>query len=238
MYNNQLSASTIEKLKYYVYLLIDPRDNTVFYVWKGKWNRINSHLLWAEKEIKISDKYNLIRAIKEEWLQVIEKILRHWLNQEEALAVESAIIDLLWIDKLTNIVKWHYSDDFWLMDLSDIKIKYEAEQLIPKQKILLININNRYHYDATQSELYNYTRKSWRIDISKAKDIDIVCAVYRGIIREVFFVERWLRSEEEWRYMFEWYIASDDIRNYYLHKSVTEYWKQWAQNPIKYINLQ
>jgi hypothetical protein len=42
-----LTQSTIEKLGYYVYLLIDPRNDKVFYVGKGKGNRVNQHLLGA-----------------------------------------------------------------------------------------------------------------------------------------------------------------------------------------------
>lgn len=37
------SQSVIEKLKYYVYLLQDPRDNSVFYVGKGVGNRVFQH---------------------------------------------------------------------------------------------------------------------------------------------------------------------------------------------------
>ena len=45
-------------MKYYVYHLIDPRDNSVFYIGKGTGNRINDHqkealrgaLLNVEKE--------------------------------------------------------------------------------------------------------------------------------------------------------------------------------------------
>ena len=34
----------IDKLKYYVYLYSDPRDDKIFYVGKGKNNRVFQHL--------------------------------------------------------------------------------------------------------------------------------------------------------------------------------------------------
>ena len=45
----KLSQSTIEKLNYYVYLLIDPRTGHPFYVGKGCGSRINNHLIDALK---------------------------------------------------------------------------------------------------------------------------------------------------------------------------------------------
>ncbi len=40
----QFSQKTQEELKYYVYTLIDPRDNKIFYVGKGKGNRVFYHI--------------------------------------------------------------------------------------------------------------------------------------------------------------------------------------------------
>ncbi len=40
----EFPLSVIEKLDYYVYLLIDPGTNQVFYVGKGTGNRIFAHI--------------------------------------------------------------------------------------------------------------------------------------------------------------------------------------------------
>lgn len=40
---NEFSQKTKEELKYYVYALIDPRNNKIFYVGKGNSNRFFSY---------------------------------------------------------------------------------------------------------------------------------------------------------------------------------------------------
>ena len=42
--NRKFSEEVINKLKYYVYTYSDPESNEIFYVGKGKRNRIFDHL--------------------------------------------------------------------------------------------------------------------------------------------------------------------------------------------------
>lgn len=231
-----LSQSTIEALKYYVYLLKDPRNGRTFYVGKGCGNRINHHLLGAlviKKNEK--EKIRTIHDIQAGGLEVELVILRHGLTEDQAFEVESAMIDFLGIENLTNLVLGHHATDRGLMKLEDIKIKYEAEDAVFDQPMILININNQYRRDMGTVELYEATRKHWVINRNRANDIQIACSVYRGIIREVFVVDRWLPSPNDKRSYFEGKIAPHDVRKKYLHKSVVKYWKQGSQCPTKYV---
>jgi len=232
-----LSQNTIEKLGSYVYLLIDPRNNKIFYVGKGKGNRINQHLLGAlDDNTKETEKIKRIREIQNAKLEVKHTVLRHELTDKEALEVESAVIDVLGKDNLTNIVKGHNSEDKGIMELEDIKIKYEAEEANIEEPAILININNLYQRDMSEKEIYDATRKSWKISISHVSDIKIACSVYRGIIREVFTINRWLPSPEvKGRYMFEGKVAPKNVREKYINKSISKYWKKGSRNPIKYV---
>lgn len=233
----KLSQSTIEKLWYYVYLLIDPRDHTVFYI--GKWvgNRIYSHVNWTLKDHADTEKNDKIREIKNAWLDVHHKIIRHWLTEKESFEVEASLIDMIWIESLTNVVKWHHASERWITTLEQIKIDYESKPIVPEEPMILININNLYKIDMTEEELYTATHKAWRISLERANKCRLACAVYKWITREVYEVQerKDCKLHEEWRKEFVWKVADADTRERYIYKNVSEFWKQWSQNPIKYI---
>jgi len=231
-----LSQSTIEKLGYYVYLLIDPRTNKVFYVGKGCGNRINHHLLGVlEEDVKETEKIKMIRDIQKAGLEVGHTILRHGLTEKEAFEVESAVIDLLGIKNLTNLVLGHHSLDRGKMTLKNIKTEYEAADALFDQPVMLIRINKLYRYEMSAEELYEATRKDWKVG-SRSKTIRIACAVYAGIIREVYEIDEWLPSAETpGRMMFVGKVAPLDVRQKYVDKSVAHVWKRGSQNPIKYV---
>jgi hypothetical protein len=233
----KLSQSTIEKLGYYVYLLIDPRNNKVFYVGKGKGNRINQHLLGAlDNKTNETEKIKKIRDIQRIGLEVKHFVLRHELTEKEAFEVECAVIDVLGKDNLTNIVNGHDSTNRGIMKLEDIKIKYEAEEVIIKQPTILINIHNLYKKDISEKEMYDATRKSWKVSTDRVSKIKIACSVYLGIIREIYIIDKWIPSTEiKGRHMFIGCVAPKNIRSKYLNKSVSKYWKKGSQYPIKYV---
>ena len=234
-----LSETTYEKLKYYVYLLIDPRNDEVFYVGKGKGGRITAHIFGArEGGVRATDKVKRIRDIENAGLEVKHDVLRHGLSEREALEVESAVIDLIGKDNLTNLMKGHHSRDRGLMTLEEIEIMYGAEEAAFEEPAILININALYRRNMSVSEIYEATRQSWKISTGRAAGIRIACSVYHGVIREVFFVHRWYRpSDANGRAVFEGERATEDIRKKYLHKSVAKYWTKGAQGPIRYADF-
>lgn len=239
MNSYKLSQSTIEKLEYYVYLLIDPRTNKTFYVGKGHGNRINHHLIGAlEENLDEKEKVKTIRSIQSLGLEVGLVILRHGLTEKEAYEIECAMIDFIGVKHLTNLVKGHHSFDKGVMSLSELKIKYEAEEAKIDVSVVLININKKYDRSMSREELYEATRKDWVVKLSNVQKTKYVFAVYRGIIREVYIANQWLPSQEmEGRYVFVGDVAPEIIRQKYIYKSVSAHWKQGSQNPIKYVNI-
>jgi len=235
---HSFSQSTIEYLKYYVYILKDPRNNNIFYIWKWKWNRIFSHIKWAIKWDIENNKMNTIQDILDDNKYPQHKIIRHWLSEKESFEVESSLIDFYWINNLTNIVLWHNSHERWLMDIDEVLINYEAKKIKIYDDLLLININNLYYYNIPKKDLYESTRKSWRLNLNRSKNIKYALSVYKWIVREVYSIKNWEFSKKiNWynRYKFNWSISEDIIRDRYIHTDVTEYFKKWSQNPIKYI---
>lgn len=234
---HKLSRSTIEKLRYYVYLLSDPRTGKIFYVGKGNGGRINSHLLGALKtNTKETDKIKMIRDIQNQGLEVGLDVLRHGLTEKEAFEVESSVIDILGVKNLTNLVLGHHSNLRGRMGLHDIEIEYQAKPATFDEPVILIRINKAFRHDMSKEDLYKVTRKDWRVG-PRIHNYKIACSVYAGIIREVYIVDKWIPSTD-WigRFMFVGKVADANIRNKYLYKSVSHISKQGDQNPIKYIN--
>ena len=107
------SEKTLDSLNgYYVYALLDPRDNQVFYIGKGIGNRVFSHELESGKETK-SEKQKLqrIRSIESDGFFVKRLIVNWGLSEEEAFIAEATLINLLnYIPQfqLTNEVSGHH----------------------------------------------------------------------------------------------------------------------------------
>lgn len=236
----KLSQSTIEKLNYYVYALIDPRTNKVFYVGKGKGNRIYAHveaseLVDANEVVKIAR----IREIRAARKNVQHVVIRHGLTEEEAFAVEAAVIDYVEsVQKLqlTNLMSGHYTAEAGIRTIEDIEIQYEAKPAVFKEPMMLIRVNRHYKHGITPKALYNVTRQHWRVG-PRAFQIKYACAVYLGIIREVYEIKSWTSTEiinGHQRHGFTGRIASKEIRDKYRHTSVKHLFKQGHQSSIVY----
>jgi len=230
-----LSPSTTEKLGYYVYLLKDDKGKT-FYVGKGVRNRINHHFTeMMDSEARKNKKVKTIERLNK---KVKKIVLIHGLKEKESFAAESSLIDFIGIDNLTNVVRGHFSKT-GIDDLEDLKIKYEAEKAVFQESVLLININKLYKRKMSQDDIYKIVRKYWRINLNRARTIKIVCAVSQGIIRGVFYQDKWLVSKrpDRRRYFIGRPSNAADTKRY-LNKSVNKYWKKGAQYPIKYIIME
>jgi len=102
----------------------------------------------------------------------------------------------------------------------------------------------------SKGELYQATRGIWRVGVRRNK-VGYACAVYQGVIQEIYKVERWSKagtanydyrdltalSTLEGRWEFIGKPATDELRRKrYIGKSVTNLIKQGNQNPIMYVN--
>ena len=241
----RFSHKTIEELKYYVYTLLDPRDNRIFYVGKGKGNRIFAHLFGSIENPEESDKINTIREIISSGKSVKHFILRHGIEDEKtAYEIESAIIDLLtfqdyiYLSKITNLASGHHAWDRGIVTAWDAEILFSALPLTNldiKHNLLLININKSFKSGLS---VYEATRKHWKLNPNKLKYIDYVCGEYRGIIRGVFKPDIWLFNEQKKRWYFEGKEVTDNqILDLYLNKDYTGK-KKGTQNPIRYLPKQ
>lgn len=241
------SLKTKEALGYYVYVYSDPDTKKPFYVGKGKDNRVFNHL----DDKKENDKVNKINEIRSRGKEPIIEILAHGLDEETALKVEAAAIDLIGIKNLTNQQRGHESSTYGKIEVSTLDARYSHKKLDSKDiihNIMFIRINKLYRNDMSPLEIYEATRGYWRLKIENAKKVDYVLSVYDGMVLEVYEVLDWfpalstymdrpiknpLETVKE-RYEFVGRIADDNIRKHYVNKSVKDFFSYGNQNPIAY----
>jgi hypothetical protein len=251
----EFPLSVIEKLDYYVYLLIDPENGQVFYIGKGVGNRIFAHINAAIANEAPSDKLDKIRDILSRGLEVTHIVHRHGLTENEAIEVEAALIDFIGLSGLTNQVYGYDCDDRGRMNVSEVIAKYQAPLAKITEPVILITVNRWYRRGISSEGLYEITRGKWVIGIRRNR-AKYAFAVYKGVIREVYEIERWLpatiedsevnrpwipensteakiKVKERWQFVGK--VAEDSLKQY-VGQSTENYQVIGAQNPIRYVN--
>lgn len=248
--------------EYYVYGLIDPRNNRLFYIGKGQASRVFDH----EKESLNSPdseklKLKTIADIHAAGLEVKKIIINHNLTEPEAFASEASLINAFnYVSGigLTNMVSGHHSAE--ALSVEDFERIFGAEELKPediRHRILVIKINKLYRRNMPDDEKYDYVRGVWRASIAKARKVDYVFGVYKSLIVAVYKPTKWYTCKEapekrprqdsvltpktENRIFFvdeefENGLPMDDNAAFYYEKSISGLKaNQSSQNPITYL---
>lgn len=187
----EFQPAVIEALKYYVYCLVNPRDNKIFYIGKGKGNRVFQHAKDSLNENDQSLKLDIIRSILREGKQVGLFILRHNLTEETAFVVESVLIDLLTYPKfnktnqLANIVAGHNQWDEGIKSIEEINAIYNCDKIDVNNgdTLLLVSLNRSFNQAKADGvyrrvDIYEATRKYWDNISPKKLQILDMCLVY------------------------------------------------------------
>jgi uncharacterized protein len=229
-----------EKIKTYVYRLIDPRNGETFYVGRGIGDRIFSHIR-GERNLEGDDIDNKMKRIREiiiAGLEVGHVIHRHGMNGDTASEVEAALIEAY--SGLSNLVAGAGSNDRGVMHAKEIISRYSAEPADFRHKLVLINVNR----SATESSLYEATRYAWKINKTMAKQAEFVLPTKLGLIVGAFIAHEWIEAttlnfpgRDNWpgRFGFVGMEAPYEIKALYVGKRVPdEYRPPGASNPIRY----
>ena len=231
-----------EKLGYYVYRLIDPRNGETFDVCKRRGNRVFDHIKGIAEEDdsdSLSLKMQIIHQIHNSGLEVIHVIHRHNLDKSTAKIVEAALIDCY--PGLSNIQGGVGSNDFGPMNAQEIINLYAVKEAEISHKVMMITINRT----IKEIPLDKAIRAAWKASIPRAKRAEYVFAVERGLIVEVFKPVEWKKAllddfpeigmDRPDRIGFIGEVADEPIRNLYRNKRVPEIYRaRGAANPVKY----
>ena len=238
----EFSPDVIEKIGYYVYRLIDPRDGQTFYVGKGKGNRVFAHVNDAlngnydNDEDDVSNKIKQIREIRNAGLEVIHVIQRWGIKDEKtAYEVESAVIDCF--PGLTNEVSGH-DDGYGVISATELQSNQSAKEYDePSFNYLIIKINNNV-LSSRNMDIYETVRSAWKVSLSKVKKYKYVLAVLNGLVVGVYEVDHWqedFRNPNNGRYEFIGKEAPEEIKRLFFKKRIpSKYSKKGMASPCLY----
>ena len=232
-----------ERLGFYVYRLIDPRNGETFYVGKGSGSRVLQHVQNAIGNAEPSDKIEVIREIRDAGLPVGHVIHRHGIEDEQtAMEVEAAVMECF--PSAHNIARGRHSARRGCTHLHQLIERYAAEEFIVDQPLLLISIGN---YNPTgEKSLYDQVRGCWKITEKYASRARLVLAHQRGLVKGVFEPDFWLPATKEnfpWltedkpgRIGFVGREASAETAGRYIRKRVpSDLRKKGAAFPVRYL---
>lgn len=126
------------------------------------------------------------RDIRKQGLEPRVEILSHAIpDQETALRVEAAAIDLLDVTALTNVVRGWKSTETGRASLEELVAVYQRRPIKIREPAVLIRISQKYHYGMGPIELYDATRSAWRIG-PKRDRVELAFAIHSDVVREVY----------------------------------------------------
>lgn len=255
----EFSSEVIEKLKHYVYRLVDPRNGQTFYVGEGCGNRVFAHANavdmsfyqnseFLKEEDKPTDenddpaKIRRIVDIKSKGLNVIHIIQRWGMDAKTAFEVESAFIDYFGLENLTNKIKGH-EDERGMRWTDDLELSMTAKTFddypnCPKFIIIKINDYNINRCGGPENNgIYNAVRWCWKVRPSRANKYPYVLAVRYGIVVGVYQINEngWKKVENSDRAYFDGVEAPEEIKKFFLNKKVPERFRM-RQNPASYCD--
>lgn len=241
------SAQTIEKLKHYVYRLIDPRTGLTFYVGQGQGNRVFDHarnaLSFSQSnddkaaETEESAKIGTIRQIIAEGLEVLYVIHRHGLTKSEANQVEGALIDAY--GGLTNIQNGIGSNDFGIANAEELERRYMAQEYDDPGNInyLIIKVKKS-TIEQHGLDYYAAMRGDWRLSINRAREYNYALCAVDGIVKKVYKIDRW-DAVDNGRIRFTGREAEAVVSQLFVDKRLpNRYIKRGMAAPVLYCNNQ
>ena len=239
----------VQALGHYVYRLMDPRNGEIFYVGRGRGDRVFAHargVLDGSPEGVADPKLERIREIKALGMEVHHIIHRHRMSESAAKEVEAALIDAY--PGLTNRVIGEDSRDRGTKHVDEIVLEYGAEEFILQDKLVLISIGQLW-----RNGIYEAVRALWNMSIDRASCYPLVLARVTGLVRGAYRPTRWWKATREnnpelpwdteykrWsrKIGFDGEPAEQEVWDRYVGKRVPEKYlpQKGAISPFRYLD--
>lgn len=161
--------------KYYVYALIDPRNDTFFYIGKGSGTRHKSHLKENGKNISNIEKHVRIQEIKQDGFEPQAEVLFPYLSEDDALHLERLLIYKLGRKcfkegPLLNVVpggRWKLGDPvFYDKEVEEFNLN--KLDFVAKERFLSIEKTSDFSYwedKLIKSKIFKYDTKGFLVSI-------------------------------------------------------------------------
>ena len=250
--SDRFSPYVCEQLKWYVYALRNPLTGQIFYIGKGKDNRVFAHAhdaIAAVEGSELSPKLTLIKSIHAAGQQVETLVIRHGITSEKtAYEIEAAIIDTMRLldpamsnerFDLKNMAGGHHSSTLGLTSTDHIRSLYDAPDA-PEitEPLLLIKIPRLWTPTMSSDEIYEATRQWWKLGDRREK-ARYALAVSGGVIREAYRIDpnSWesekIEGKTRWRFSG---TVDATLSDKYRHTSVRHLHKPGQANSVYYFN--
>lgn len=242
----QFKDGVAEKLKYYVYRLIDPRNGLTFYVGKGRDDRVFQHVRGVLKpgrgESRETIKGGLIQDILDAGLEPHHIIHRHGMEDDKtAYQVEAAVMDAFSMN-LTNEAGGHGSDKFGPCTVEQLNERHKPEYIPEDLPVVVIKIT-RQSVKKQNGSHYEAVRASWRMSRSRFEKINArdhhVAAILERRCVGLYSVPAggWTQAvleskDDKPRYEFSGERATDEMWNRYVRK-----WFDTTQWPVRLVGF-
>jgi len=238
----EMSRDMASQLGHYVYMYFDPISKLPLYVGKGQGERILAHISASGD----CEKGKAMRKLRESGTQPLLKFVRHGLTSEQAFLLESALIDVIGLDVLTNKVSGHGSSSMGMMSFAQLQSKFAKEEVVVEDPVLMVRLPRVFRYDMTPEALFEATCGTWKIG-QRRNEVRYVLAVHDDVVQEVYEVTGWQPggthsyktrdvggvSTKRWEFTGH-EIPEGAVRERYCHKSVGHLFARGSQNPIRY----
>ncbi len=225
----KFSPSACERLKYYVYKLIDPTDGRAFYIGAGKENDVFLHadgVPPAQNKGDSFDKHKLktVALIKANGLRVEHIILRWGMTKNEAFEVAEALNGSMASDGDSVDEEFGPTSAALLQKRFDTPVYDEPEEL----KYIIVKVPNRQIAgQAAFPELprlarYEATRECAELLSAPEEEYKYLFSVTQGIVKEVYFIRGWFKKDGERVFTFIATAANEDIRSRFIEKRIPD----------------